>query len=181
MTRVILVPADLSGAPLAELKQWLAISSTADDAALTGLLHAALTLCEGFTGSMPLAAECEQVLPAIRDWQGLSTRPVQSITGIEAISTDGTRDSLPPGDYEFDLHADGTGVVRLLQLPEESRVAVRFTAGLAPDWASLPEALGQGIVRMAAHHFRERNSAEGQAPPASVAALWRPWRRLHLL
>ena len=42
MTRVILVPADLSGAPLAELKQWLAISSTADDAALTALLHAAL-------------------------------------------------------------------------------------------------------------------------------------------
>jgi uncharacterized phiE125 gp8 family phage protein len=181
MTRVILVPADLSGAPLAELKQWLAISSTADDAALTALLHAALALCEGFTGSMPLAAECEQLLPAVREWQGLSTRPVQSITGIETLAVDGARATLAPEDYEFDLHADGTGTVRLLRVPEESRIAVRFTAGLAPDWASLPQALCQGIVRLAAHHFRERDAAEMHAAPASVSALWRPWRRLHLL
>jgi uncharacterized phiE125 gp8 family phage protein len=62
-----------------------------------------------------------------------------------------------------------------------ARVAVRFTAGLAADWADLPESLRHGLIRLAAHQHRERES-EGAAPlpPASVAALWRPWRRMHL-
>jgi uncharacterized phiE125 gp8 family phage protein len=61
------------------------------------------------------------------------------------------------------------------------RVAVRFTAGLAPDWAALPEALRHGVLRLAAHQYRQREGDQQSAlPPAAVAALWRPWRRLRL-
>jgi len=43
----------------------------------------------------------------------------------------------------------------------------------------LPEPLRQGIVRLAAHLYTVRGEAEAP-PPACVAALWRPWRRLRL-
>ena len=54
-------------------------------------------------------------------------------------------------------------------------------AGLAADWTVLPEPLRHGMVRLAAHQHRERESSgAASVPPAAVAALWRPWRRLRL-
>lgn len=169
MNRVILTPAVLPGSALAELKQWLGITTTADDAPLSALLSAALDVCEGFTGQMPLEAQCRELLPAQAGWHALATRPVQAISAVDA---DG---------YEIELDADGTGRVRLPLPNGETRVAVTFTAGLAPDWDRLPVSLRHGLLRLAAHQHRERES-EGAAPlpPASVAALWRPWRRMRL-
>jgi uncharacterized phiE125 gp8 family phage protein len=51
---------------------------------------------------------------------------------------------------------------------------------MAPDWTGLPEALRQGVVRLAAHFYTHRTAAEDEGPPAAVTALWRPWRRMRL-
>jgi len=60
-------------------------------------------------------------------------------------------------------------------------VAVRFTAGMAESWDMLPDAIQQGLVRWAAYQHRARDGDKGIAgPPASVAALWRPWRRMRI-
>lgn len=93
---------DLTGQPLAELKQWLAISTTHDDALLLRLLETAWYVCRQFTG-------------------------------MEAAS-----------------------------------------------WDEAAEPLRQGIVRHAAHQYRERDHGTGEHPPASVVALWRPFRTLRL-
>lgn len=179
MNRVILTPAALPSAALAELKQWLGITIAADDAPLARVFAAALETCESFTGTMPLEQACEEVLLGRSCWQTLATRPVQAIVAVERI-VDGERIALAPDAYAVELDADGTGRVRLLS-PEPGRVAVRFTAGLAPEWSALPEALRHGIVRLAAHQHREREtSGAAPLPPASVAALWRPWRRMRL-
>lgn len=47
------------------------------------------------------------------------------------------------------------------------------------DWSALPEALRHGVIRLAAHLYRDGDGAAA-APPAAVAALWRPWRRMRL-
>jgi uncharacterized phage protein (predicted DNA packaging) len=96
------MPIDLSGQPLDELKQWLAISTTFEDALLLRLLETA--------------------------WQ----------------------------------------------------VCLRFTGLAATGWTDLDPALRQGIVRFAAHQFRERDTRDADAPPAAVAALWRPFRTVRL-
>lgn len=179
MKRVIITPAPLAPAALDELKQWLGIASAQEDGLLTTLLRAALDMFEGFTGTMPLAATCEEMLAASTEWQALATRPVFAITGIEDVPADSARFALDPGAYEFDLAADGTGQVRLLHAHAASRLAVRFDAGLAASWADLPEAIRQGVIRLAAHHYRERDNA-AVTPPAAVTALWRPWRRIRL-
>ena len=181
MKRAILTPAVPPPSSLAELKDWLGVATTQDDAGLSALLRAALETCEAFTGIVPVAMACEEVLPGRGGWQVLATVPVQAITGVAAIATDGTRTALAPGAYEADLDAGGTGLVRIASGTPAMRVAVSFTAGLAPDWASLPDGMRHGIMRLAAHGYRQRDSGEADAvPPASVAALWRPWRRLRL-
>ena len=181
MKRAIVTPAVLSAAALTELKQWLGISTAQDDTALTGLLRAGLDMCEAFTGSLPIEAGCEELLPVTGGWQGLSTRPVQAITALQSIAADGTRTTLAVSAYAVELDADGGGRVQLFLPGSGLRMAVRFTAGLAPSWESLPEALRHGILRLAAHQHREREtSGAGPIPPAAVAALWRPWRRMRL-
>ena len=181
MKRALVVPPVLSPAALGELKQWLAISMPGDDAALMALLRAALETCEAFTGLMPLAAECEEVLPASAVWQALATRPVQAVTGVEGIPAEGARFALAPEDYAIELDADGGALVRVLRQGAAGRVAVRFTAGIAAEWAELPDGLRHGVLRLAAHHYRERESGSARAlPPAAVAALWRPWRRMRV-
>lgn len=180
MKRAIIEPAVLAATALDELKQWLAISTLYEDAMLAALLRASLDLCEGFTGTMPLESLSEEVLTASREWQCLGVRPVQAITGVEAIPATGPRYALPGEAYAIDLGDDGSGMVRLTRPVSASRIAVRFTAGLAPAWDSLPESLRHGIIRLAAHHYRERDNTPAMTPPAAVAALWRPWRRMRL-
>ena len=181
MKRAIVTPPPLSPAALAELKQWLGISTAQDDAPLTALLRAGLDICEAFTGAMPIEALCEEVLPLTGEWQALSTRPVQAIVDVQGIAASGTRTSLAVNDYAVELDADGSGRVQITLPGDATRLAVRFTAGLAPSWEALPEALRHGVLRLAAHQHREREtSGAGPLPPAAVAALWQPWRRMRL-
>lgn len=180
MKRVILAPAELGGAALDELKQWLAITTSHDDEALLALLGASIDMCEAFTGSMPLSATCEEVLPARAGLHCLATRPVQAITGIEGIPAEGSRFAFPSDAYEIDIDADGTGQIRIARQGAAGRIAVRFVAGLAPGWGSLPEGLRHGIIRLAAQQFRDRDAAPDTTPPAAVTALWQPWRRLRI-
>lgn len=181
MQRAIITPATLPAAALTELKDWLGITVSTDDAQLASLLRAAIDLCEGFTGTMPLEQGCEAVLPVAAGWQDLPARPVQAITLVQGIPAEGARFTLPAADYALDLTAAGAGRVRVLNPGAAGRIAVRFTAGLAPSWSALPEALRHGAVRLAAHQYRQREGDGGDAvPPAAVAALWRPWRRLRL-
>lgn len=182
MKRAIVTPAALSQAALSELKDWLGITTTGDDAQLAALLRAAIDLCEDFTGTMPLQQGCEELIPVSADWIRLTAQPVQAITAVQGLPAEGARFALPVGDYAIDLDHDGAGRVRVMRSGSAGRIAVRFTAGLAPDWASLPEPLRHGVLRLAAHQYRARedDGAVAALPPAVVAALWRPWRRLRL-
>jgi uncharacterized phiE125 gp8 family phage protein len=181
MKRAIVTPPVLSPSALAELKQWLGITTTQDDTPLGNLLRAALETCEAFTGVVPIEAACEEILPLSSDWQKLVTRPVQAITAVQAIPATGARSDLASSAYAIDLDTDGGGRVMVTAPGNAARLAVRFTAGLAASWEALPEGLRHGILRLAAHQHREREtSGAGPIPPAAVAALWRPWRRMRL-
>ena len=181
MKRAIVTPAVLPPSALAELKQWLGITTAHDDALLIDLLRAALETCEAFTGAIPLEATCEETWAASGAWRTLSARPVQAIAGIDALAASGLRTPLASDAYELELDPGGTGLFRVARSISTSRVVVRFTAGLASDWDALPDALRHGIMRLAAHQHREREDAGASPlPPASVAALWRPWRRMRL-
>lgn len=180
MQRTITLPADLSGTALTELKQWLGVSQPGEDSLLAGLLHASLDLCEGFTRQLPLETGFEEIVPASSQWQCLETRPVRAITAVAAMGQHGARVPLASGQYEIELDAAGVGRVRLLAPVEVRSIAVSFVAGIAPDWPSMPDGLRHGVIRAAAHLYRDRDGAQVDAPPSSIAVLWRPWRLLRI-
>jgi uncharacterized phiE125 gp8 family phage protein len=158
---------------LAEIKAFLRLERDDDDALIAGFIRTATALCEAFTGQWLIARAAEQRIDAVPGWQRLRAVPIIAITGVGSAAG-----QLPPELYDSDIDAAGTGWVRLRSLPQAPVVQLR--AGLGSDWNAIPEPLRQGIIRLAAHLYSHRDAADAGPPPAAVAALWRPWRRLRL-
>jgi uncharacterized phiE125 gp8 family phage protein len=183
MQRIIMLPAVIEQDAVAELKQWLGISRPGEDAMLAGLLLAALDLCEAFTGQAPLAQTVAERIALQRGWRNLTSRPVRALVSVELVGRDGTLSLLEEPAYATEFSANGALSIRIARPQDGQAMVVTMAVGIAPDWAALPDALRQGIIRLAAHYYRDRDS-DGQRqpvpPPASVTALWRPWRNLRL-
>ena len=185
MRRTIVEPADVSGTALAELKSWLGITRPNEDDLLVDLLQASLATCEAFIGQVPLWQLLEERLPVQPGRYPLTTRPIAtSIVTVELVAEDGSRSSVDTADYEIELESNGSACFRLDRALDGQGVAVRLRAGIAGVWDDLPPNLKQGIIRLAAFHYRDRDrtgdASSDNTPPASVAALWRPWRTLRL-
>ncbi|APL94471.1 hypothetical protein EWH08_07075 [Sphingobium indicum] len=159
---------------LADLKAWLRIGSDDEDGVLERLLGSASGLCEQFIGQWLVVREASETIVADGSWRRLTARPVVAILGVEVEGV-----ALAPGAYAVDIDASGDGWVRARLVDGPGKVTVRYRAGLAADAEGLPEAIRQGIVRLAAEHFTARDG-EAATPPAVVSALWRPWRRMRL-
>lgn len=163
------VPAGALDAALPALRADLRLDGEAADAELGRCLRAAAGLCEAFTGLALIERELMERVEPRGGWAMLRMRPVRAVTGVAA--TDG---AALLGAHGIEIAADGTGRVRA-----PGAVTVTYRAGLAADWAGVPEGLALGVVRMAGHLWTERDGAERKAP-AAVAALWGPWRPVTL-
>lgn len=180
MAMVTSEPAAIAPLALAEIKAHLRITRDGDDAVLTGHLRSAAALCEQFIGQALLQRLHRETLNVARDWQVLAAQPIIAITSVSGIAADNSRLTLASDAYAITLAADGRGQVRVLRPGSASRIEVQSIAGLAAHWGDLPEPLRHGIVRLAAHVFLARDGDGDAAPPASVSALWRPWRQVRL-
>jgi uncharacterized phiE125 gp8 family phage protein len=180
-----------AGAPplpiaLAELKAFLRVTASEEDALLAGLARGAADMCEAFTGRALIDRAVEEVMTASAIWARLGAAPVRSIEGVSALAENGDAGPLAAGAFAIDVDAAGDGWVRVLDAGpstssgQAARVLVSYHAGMAADPNGLPEALRHGIVRLAGHLYTQRDQAEQAGPPAAVTALWRPWRRLRL-
>ncbi len=175
--RTVIADSPPAPVPLQELKSLLRIITSEEDALLSGFMRAAAEMCEAFTGRALIERAVEETLPASGAWTRLSAAPVRSIEGVAAFA-EGVAVPLATEDYSLDIDASRDGWVRVSSLDEHKRVQVSYHAGMAVNWNGVPEALRQGILRLAAHLYANREEAAD--PPAAVTALWRPWRRLRL-
>jgi uncharacterized phiE125 gp8 family phage protein len=166
--------------PIEAAKAYLRIAGSDEDALLAGLVRTASELCEAFTRLTLVDTEIDEMLAARPAWSRLERAPVRAILSVGAVGPGGATTPLAGGDHAIDIDAAGTGWVRMLRGGVAGRVAVRYRAGLASDWNGVPEPLRQGVVRMAAHLYAHRDREDGGGPPAAVAALWLPYRRLRL-
>ncbi|MEP0189160.1 MAG: hypothetical protein ABJP70_04235 [Erythrobacter sp.] len=180
MRRKIVQPADLSGDALTEFKQWLGISQQAEDANLRALLEASLATCEAFIGQAPLEQTVEETIPAEVGETRLSSQPVRRLLNFEGMDSKGKRDSLLDELENSVIDVDGSAVVTIRAETDHSAYAITMVAGMSQNWSSTEGPLRQGIIRLAAYYYRDRSLESSEQPPASVAALWRPWRVLRL-
>lgn len=180
MGALALAPAPLPPVPLAELKVYLRIATSEEDALLAGHVRCAAEACEAFTGRVLVERAVAETLPASTAWARLGAAPVRSIESVAALAAGGSERALAAADYAIDIDAAGEGWVRLIGQIEETRMRVGYAAGLAADPNGIPEPLRHGVLRLAAHLYGQRDSGRPAEPPAAVTALWRPWRRLRL-
>lgn len=143
-------------------KGLLRLEGAQEEALLATLAGTALLLAEAFVGQRLVARGFADRVAADGAWHRLVSEPVTAITGV----SDGVA---------VDIDAQGVGWVRAIG---GEAVTVAYEAGAAATWDALPAALAQGVALLMAHLFAHR---EGEAmPPAAIAALWRPWRRVRL-
>jgi uncharacterized phiE125 gp8 family phage protein len=164
---------------LEEVKAFLRVAHSEEDALIAGFIRSAQAACEAFTGLALIAREAVETVDASGAWRRLGVAPVRSIEAVASLGPDGQEAALAAERFAIDVDAAGDGWVRVARAAEFKRARVRFTAGMAEDWNGVPEPLRQGIVRLAAHLYGLRGEGD-TAPPACVAALWRPWRRLRV-
>jgi uncharacterized phiE125 gp8 family phage protein len=180
----MLTLAEFAGGELASareaVKAYARVEQASEDGMIETLCGTALLLCEAFCGRIGLAREVVEVLPVSSEWQKLGAQPVRAITAMEGLPAAEPAFSLPSDSYSIDIDADGSGWVRVVQPSAAGRLRVTYDAGMAEGWDALPDPLRQGAVRLATHLYVHRDDERGGSPPAAVAALWRPWRRVML-
>ena len=164
---------------LNEARSWLRLGATIDDAVVAGLVRAATNICEAFIGQWLIVRAAEEVLSLKNGTFQPGARPVAGIDGVTLLFPDGGEAVLGDGDYRTSIGGDGTARVAVGDPRGAARVRVAYRAGIAEGANGIPEAIRQGIVRMTQHLHDARDGA-GAAPPAAIAALWQPWRRLTL-
>lgn len=182
MQRTIVQPPVPGDAALAELKHWLGITRPNEDDTLRQLLGTSLTICEAFTGKAPMRQTVEETIPPVTGWQELVSRPVHMLTSAAVLADGGERTPIASLVDALEWRIGASACVRLRRPVDGQGLVLQLVVGIAADWIALPAPLRHGIIRLAAHHFRDREGTTkaGAVPPASVTALWRPWREVRL-
>lgn len=164
---------------LDEVRGWLRLGAATDDAVIAQLIRAATNVCEAFIGQWLIARTVVEIVPVRAGDVRLSARPVTAVDGVSLIAADGGEAALAPGDYRVTISRDGTARLVIAFPGDAAELRVTYRAGMGAGADDIPEAIRQGIVRMIQHLYDARDGGVA-APPAAVAALWQPWRRLTL-
>jgi uncharacterized phiE125 gp8 family phage protein len=172
------VPASVVTGLVAAAREYLRVADGVEAALLARLAATAVTTAEAFCGQALFVRAHEDVLGVAPGWQRLRARPVTAIAGVTALPAGAAPFVLGVEAYATDIDAGGDGWIRVTDAGA-AKVAVSYSAGLATDWAACPPALAQGCAMLVAHLFDARDGAA--LPPAAVAALWRPFRRMQLM
>jgi hypothetical protein len=152
-------PAAIAGA-VAAAKGVLRLDASGEDALLATLAASAVLIAEAFVGARLIVRGFEDRVAADGRWHPLVATPVTTLVAA---------------GLAVDIDAAGTGWVRA---HGGGVVGVTYAAGLAATWEAVPAAIAQGVALLVAHLFEHRE--HGAAPPAAIAALWRPWRRVRV-
>lgn len=162
------------------VKTYLRIDGDDEDSGLSALIATAIAQCEAHIGQMAMIRTATETIAPDAAWQLLTPEPVTAISGVQGVNADGSLTALSGSAYETDIDMNGRGRIRFLAPVTQKRAVVTLQAGLAAGWTALPEGVRQGIIRLVAHYHAHRERADELGPPAAVAALWRPARRVRL-
>jgi uncharacterized phiE125 gp8 family phage protein len=170
----------LDSVMLDEAKAYLRIETDQEDAPLGAIILAAIGHAEEYTRQLLLRRNVRQIISARPEWTRLSATPVASVNTVTGLLADGGSFVLPAANYDAEIGANGDAYIRVIQPGAAGRADISYQAGIAPTWAELPETLRLGILRLTGHLHLHRDAENDAGPPAAVAALLRPYRRMTL-
>lgn len=173
-------PLALDSVMLDEARAYLRVEEDGADPSLSSALLAAIGHAENFTRTVLIRRTAREIISTAPGWQILQAAPVQSVNGVTGIPAEGASFGLATDAWAAKIGSRGEAYVRILQPGSAGRAEIACIAGLAADWASLPEALRLGLLRLTAHFHAHRDAPDAAGPPAAALALLLPWRRIRL-
>lgn len=161
---------------LAEVKTFLRIEHTADDALITRAIAAAREAAEQYLRCALLPQTWDYaVANPYRCEVRLPFGPAQSVTSITVTDSEGNVSTLDSDVYS--LSVDGS-MVLFVTTPSAEKLVVRYSASIAADAATLPALIKQGMLHHIATMLEQR---EGVVPmPMQSIACYMPYRKVAL-
>lgn len=137
-----------------------------EDDLITALIKPARELAEHRTGRAFITQTCEWVMPSLDgDKIAFPVAPVQSITSITYLDSNGVEQTLPTSVYALDKTGNGKHYLRLKYgqswpsvLSQFDAVKITFVAGYG-DAADVPAAVKQWMLLAIALWYKNKESA----------------------
>jgi uncharacterized phiE125 gp8 family phage protein len=173
-------PLSLDSDMLDEAKAYLRLENEEEDAPFGAILLAALAQAERYLGQILIRRNMREILPTSTAWQRLHGSPFVAANGATGLPAEGASFAFAGDAYAVDVDARGDAWIRVKTPGAAGRVELAYQAGLAGSWATLPEAMRLGVLRLVAHSHAHRDDPNDGGMPDAVTALLRPWRRVRL-
>lgn len=170
---------------LAEVKEFLRVDHSDDDATLAIFIAAARQLCESYTRLALMPTTFEEYFDDFPQYTGtykdeirLSRSPVSAVTYVKYIDGNETTITASASDYKTDLISQPARIS-----PDNgwfgtyetiNAVFVRYVAGYA-NAASVPAPLKHGMLLVIGDMYENRTDSVKRLPTAAEY-LWNPYR-----
>ena len=173
MKITVINPAGVGPVSLETARDHLRVDSTDEDAYIAGLILAATSAAEAYSGLRLMTQTLEvryDTFPADGVIK-IPACPVQSITSVQYYDADGVQQTLSASTYWADTHGMSPRVIAKGSFPaveagRPSAVTVRFVAGYA-DPALVPDGIKQAVLLTLGHFYENREAVQGS--PGAVA------------
>ncbi|MFJ7353486.1 hypothetical protein ACIQWS_04895 [Phyllobacterium sp. NPDC097923] len=186
MTITVVRPPAVEPVALADLRQFLRLSGTGEDALLSGLLKAARETLETLTGLVLIK---QQLRFYIDRWPNdglirIDRYPVQSVAAVTAYEPDGVPVVLPT--VAMHLEAASRPARLHLQSPAHGLggLEIDVIAGFGETGVDVPDALKHALMTLVAHWYEFRGTYSPADHPASLTPAFERvvnlWRRVSL-
>jgi uncharacterized phiE125 gp8 family phage protein len=170
---------------LAEVKEFLRVDHSDDDATLAIFIAAARQLCESYTRLALLPTTFEEYFDEFPEYTGtykdeirLSRSPVSAVTYVKYIDGNETTITASASDYKTDLISQPARIS-----PDNgwfgtyetiNAVFIRYVAGYA-NAAAVPAPLKHGMLLVIGDMYENRTDSVKRLPTATEY-LWNPYR-----
>lgn len=170
-----------------ELKDYLRIDGTDDDADVSMITNAARLAFEGPTNLQTINTTFDYTLDRF-PWQGnpiiVPKAPLVSVTSITYTDSNGDSQTWASANYVADTsgthHLGRISLAENVTYPETigqaNSVVVRFVAGFGAAPANVPEDIRMVIRRIACWMFEDRDLTQDDAINATFGRLIMPYR-----
>lgn len=163
-TRVVIQPAT-EPLSLAEVKSYLRVTGSDDDAFISFLIGVARETAEHEIGRSLITQTREKILDVFPIDIRLDYPTVQSVTSIKFLDENGDEQTLSTSSYKLDNASDSgpawikiaTGLAWPSTCPEINAVRVRYVAGWT-NAAEVPQSIKQWMLLNIGHWYENREA-----------------------
>ena len=162
MPKTLITAPTVEPVSLVEAKEHLNVTSSDDDALIDSLIIASREYVENYLQRALATQTWDIFLDAFSNKMEISLPPLQSITSIKYIDTDGNEQTLSSSIYSVDTAAE-PGIIRLAYnqswpstRPDANAVTIRAVCGYGNSWNDIPKAITQAIKLLIGHWYEVR-------------------------